>query len=73
MICTRCNGTGFLNTHQLPEEVLVEYLQEYDTEIIYEWMDNNVSDVQVCDCCGDGEAWTYLPGLHYVGEVHDCI
>jgi len=22
-------------------------------------------DVQVCDCCGDGDGWYGIPGEHY--------
>ena len=60
-ICMRCDGTGFLNTHQMPENIV-----EAGLEAIRAWMLNNdAHDVCVCDCCGDGESWTVEePGYH---------
>ena len=50
MNCTRCDGTGFLNLHQIPDSELY-YLDS--PEAIAEWMERNQdNDVQVCDCCG---------------------
>lgn len=25
-------------------------------------------DIQVCDCCGDGDSWYDIPGEHYNAE-----
>lgn len=62
MICTRCAGEGFLNMHQLPDGVSgIEEVQKWILE-------NNDHDVQICDCCGDGENWYGEPGQHYKGE-----
>jgi hypothetical protein len=62
MTCTRCGGTGFLNTHQIPAEC------DNPTDLIagiQAWMAANPdSDVQVCDCCGDGDEWYDEPGEH---------
>lgn len=64
--CTRCDGTGFLNTHQIPEE---ERYNLDSPEAIGEWCDrNNDHDVCICDCCGDGECWHGTPGEHYNNE-----
>lgn len=61
MICTRCGGTGFLNLEQCP---LV--LEDVGHELILEWIIANTEhDVQVCDCCGNGESWYGEPGNHY--------
>jgi hypothetical protein len=39
---------------------------------IIEWIANNVEhDVQVCDCCGDGDSWYGEAGEHYNGEEND--
>jgi len=55
MNCTRCQGTGWLNIEQVP-----------DGEPVAEWAHANTGhDVQVCDCCGDGEDWYGQPGEHY--------
>jgi hypothetical protein len=63
MICTRCYGSGYLNTHQPPDSLDVD-----DLEAVRKWMDENADhDVQVCDCCGDGESWYGRPGAHYEG------
>lgn len=61
--CTRCEGTGFLNLHQVPEG--------YTSceEDIFTWANDNADhDVQVCDCCGDGEQWHGVKGAHYAVE-----
>lgn len=86
MICTRCEGTGFLNIHQLPEPLLgdltdatFQYLQaeigykavgnEGWHELVGKWIENNNDhDVQVCDCCGNGEDWHGEPGEHNRSE-----
>lgn len=61
MRCTRCHGTGFLNVHQLPCEMI-----DRDVEAIERWIARNEDhDVCVCDCCGDGETWHGEPGKHY--------
>ena len=62
MVCTRCEGTGFLNAFAVPVEVFQE-----GCESILRWIpDHPDSDVTVCDCCGDGETgWHGLPGEHY--------
>lgn len=48
--CTRCEGTGFLNLEQAPDEIA-----NGDCEIILGWIVGKGagSDVQVCDCCGN--------------------
>lgn len=60
--CTRCDGTGFLNTHQLPD-----YVDGYDQGQVTVWIKTvaHKHDVKVCDCCGDGEDWYGTPGEHY--------
>ena len=61
--CTRCQGTGFLNLEQIPETEISE-----DFEVILKWIaENEEHDVQVCDCCGDGEDWYGQIGSHYIG------
>lgn len=62
MICTRCDGTGFLNTHQLPDGV-----GDGGVERIQLWLAEATEphDVTVCDCCGNGETWHGTPGEHY--------
>jgi hypothetical protein len=64
MICTHCEGTGFLNIHQVDEATLKMFDETGSHEVIKEWIVNNDSDVQVCDCCGDGHHWHGEPGEH---------
>lgn len=67
--CTRCDGTGFLNLHQIPETELTEI--EVDlVNRVQEWIKQQLEphDVQVCDCCGDGEGWYGNPGEHYTND-----
>lgn len=61
--CTRCESTGFLNLKRTPDGL-------YDrggVEAILNWINNQTRshDVQVCDCCGNGETWYGDPGCHY--------
>ena len=66
MTCTRCNSSGFLNIHQLPQEEFV-----FTIESVQEWMlAHPDSDVQVCDCCGNGKVWYGEPGEHFRGGDH---
>ncbi len=54
MHCTRCDGTGWLNTHQIPDGELNE---DYD-DPVQQWLDSTQTehDVCECDCCdGSGE------------------
>lgn len=62
--CTRCEGTGFLNLHQIDDMEIHDSFQQLAD--IQKWIKNNSDhDVQVCDCCGDGEGWWGTPGEHY--------
>ena len=59
--CTRCEGSGFLNIQQLPDEV-----DGFDWEAVEKWIsENEYTDMTVCDCCGDGDGWYGIPGEHY--------
>jgi len=61
MNCTRCRGTGFLNTEQIEDGVDIG-----DKDAVFAWMkEHPESDVTVCDCCGNGENWYGEPGEHY--------
>jgi hypothetical protein len=64
-VCTRCDGSGFLNIHQVPTDVV-----EKGVETVRLWMDeqDDPHDVQVCDCCGDEYGWYGTPGEHYNDE-----
>ena len=58
--CNRCEQAGFLNLHQ------ANLNENKSHEEILQWIRNNEDhDVQVCDCCGDGERWFGEPGEHY--------
>jgi hypothetical protein len=62
--CTRCQGSGFLNLHQVPDDILVLFDKTGNHQVILDWMKANDSDVSVCDCCGDAEGWYGTPGVH---------
>jgi len=71
--CTRCENSGFLNIHQLIESYEWEIAAEDDCyespEPILNWMKQHPeSDLQVCDCCGNGEVWYGVRGEHYNEE-----
>ena len=61
MVCTRCDGWGFTNMEQLPDDA------PQDPYRLREWLKTwaEPNDVAVCDCCGDGEEWYGEPGQHY--------
>lgn len=64
--CGRCDGTGFLNLHQIPDTYIdgLGYGGDWHGRVL-DWMSRNTSDVQVCDCCGNGESWhSNFPGHH---------
>lgn len=64
MVCTRCEGTGFLNVQQLPDELLGSGVEDWHT-LILNWIKNNIGhDVSICDCCGNTEEWYGEPGDH---------
>lgn len=61
--CTRCEGSGFLNLHQIPEGDIADF---GNLEAVLAWIsDHDDHDVSVCDCCGDGDEWYGVPGEHY--------
>ena len=60
--CTRCDGTGILNLHQVDDE---EALKGGWYTLLYWMMANKDHDVTICDCCGDTESWHGEPGGHY--------
>lgn len=65
MTCTRCEGTGFLNLHQIDDaelSAMVDLVKE-----VQEWIERQTEphDVSICTCCGDGEGWFGVPGEHY--------
>jgi hypothetical protein len=73
MICTRCDGMGFLNIEQLPDWLIQHYTATGDHLAVTNWIESEANhDVCVCDCCGDGERWHGYPGLHGPGEPCDC-
>ena len=67
--CNHCEGTGFLNIHQVDSETLAKYISKEKISVILVWMMTNSNhDVQVCNCCGDGLQWYGEPGEHYRWE-----
>ena len=70
MNCTRCASTGFLNIHQFTEATGKDFFELEDAQdVVLKQIKNNENhDIQVCDCCGDGENWYGAPGEHYNSE-----
>ena len=65
--CTRCESCGFLNINHIDDETLKKF-EESDDFLgeVLKWIEENEDhDVQVCDCCGDGDGWYGVPGEHY--------
>jgi hypothetical protein len=65
--CNVCEGTGFKNLYQIDSDIYgMDVPDLSDGDSILKWIsihDNH--DVQVCDCCGDGDGWYGIPGEHY--------
>ena len=62
MTCTRCGGSGFLNSEQYPNNIF-----EDGAEKVQNWIAAHPdNDLMVCDCCGNGDnRWYGEPGQHY--------
>ena len=72
MECTRCDGTGFLNLHQVDDETLDCFEAKGDVQVIFDWINrNSCHDVGVCDCCGTGDTWHDEPGRHNPHNPND--
>ena len=66
--CTRCEKTGFLNIDQYTEITGNDFFElENPHSTVKKWIGGEFwdHDVQVCDCCGNGEDWHGTPGEHY--------
>ena len=64
--CTRCEGTGFLNIEQVPENIIKEHEETGLFIVIEKWIaSNDDHDACICDCCGDTHGWHGIPGEHY--------
>jgi len=53
MICTRCDGTGFLNLEQVDEATVKEFEETGDHQIIFDWIkerDDEMGDLEGCTC-----------------------
>jgi len=77
MVCTRCEGTGFLNLHQIDEDNVLDD----GVDAILMWIQTHDNhDVMICDCCGGEEGWYGEPGYHHhngsgwdTPGIPDCI
>ena len=74
MMCTRCDGSGFLNTHQIKDisgkEESIRILR-IGTNAILAWIaaQTGPHDIKVCDCCGNGTVWYRVPGQHNSNDM----
>lgn len=68
--CTKCDGTGFMNIDQIPVDDMdiLEHSETFHADVLRWIQEHDDHDVQVCDCCGDGEGWYGTPGEHYNAE-----
>lgn len=67
--CTRCENSGFLNLHLVPEVILEEFDKSGEPDIVLDWMKHGGdNDVSVCDCCGNKDDWYGVRGEHYNSE-----
>lgn len=65
MNCTRCQCTGFLNIHQLPDDICKKFDETGNHQVILDWIAaNKEHDVMICDCCGNTNEWYGIPGEH---------
>jgi hypothetical protein len=66
MVCNVCQGTGFENSDQIPEEILAQGVEE---ALKWQVAAQGGTDASVCHCCGNGEdAWHGEPGQHYSAQ-----
>ena len=53
MICTRCDGTGFINWDERCDP---EQFHPENVEGVLKWIsEHEDTDMSVCDCCGEGK------------------
>lgn len=68
MSCGPCEGTGFVNLHQVSSQDLdaAEHSPDGFIAAMQRWMEAHEDhDVAVCGCCGDGRGgWPDWPGEH---------
>lgn len=63
IICNHCEGSGFVNLHQLDG---YSDPPELDAEKIIEWLKTHEdTDIAMCPCCSDGSEWYGARGWHY--------
>ena len=67
-VCTRCEGTGFLNLHQVDEATLMKFDDLHDAQVILDWIaDRDARGRDGC-CC----AAMRMPPCHYCTDIaHD--
>ncbi len=68
MRCNVCDETGWMNLDQFTDEEMDYFNRAPDFDgAVLKWVEDNydLTDVQVCTCCGDGETWYGEPGQHY--------
>lgn len=71
MLCTRCDGTGFINW----DDRLPKHVYELEADKVLEYISNffglEDTDMSVCDCCGNGESWYGEPGSHNPNDAEE--
>jgi hypothetical protein len=66
VICQPCDGTGLRNVDQLTQTERFALDEIGPEEFVARGLIPDGSDVQVCNCCGNGrDAWHGTPGEHY--------
>jgi len=63
--CNVCEGTGFVNLHQIPADELDSMADDLVNKVPCWIKLHDDTDVSVCHCCGDGDVWYGEPGQHY--------
>lgn len=72
MNCTRCEGRGFLNLHQVDEATLYEYDETGDPEVILKWISDRAKAQQHgCTCAVTRPPCQFCETQHDV-SVCDC-
>jgi hypothetical protein len=74
-VCTRCDGFGFLNLHQIEEETLAKFDASHDPQVILDWIDEQAARAiraGGCTCGVETPPCYYCTHIAHDVSVCDC-
>lgn len=72
MLCTRCDGTGFLNVHQVDDDTLRRFDETGDHAVVLAWIAERANRMEGgCTCAVSHPPCAHCESQHDV-SVCDC-